>query len=75
MQKMEDSSQGVPCTFSSVHQDNDSENPSCASKIDDQHEPSVSQEKRIPVRDRLRIPVSYDDDLLGASVDNDATLP
>lgn len=75
MQKEEDSSQAVPCTFSSGHQSNVSDNPSCASQMQDQHKPSGSEKKRAPVHDRLRIPVSYDDDLLGTSVDNDATLP
>lgn len=75
MQKEEDSSQEVPCTFSSAHQGHVSDNPTCASQLQDQDKPSGSEKKRVPVRDRLRIPVSYDDDLLGASVDNDVTLP
>jgi phosphorylated adapter RNA export protein len=42
--------------------------------MQDQHKPLGSEEKRVSVHDRLRVPVSYDDDLLRASVDNDATL-
>ena len=38
---------------------------------DRQHKPSGSEEKRNSVHDRLRIHVSYDDDLLGLSADND----
>jgi phosphorylated adapter RNA export protein len=73
-QKKEDSSQGVPCIFSSGNQGNVSDNPSCAAQMQDQHKPLGSEEKHVSVHDRLRVPVSYDDDLLGASVDNDATL-
>ncbi|KAL5071711.1 hypothetical protein RYX36_022598 [Vicia faba] len=76
MQQKEDSSQGVPCTFSSRHLGNVSNNTSCTSQLQDQPKPPGSEEKRVPVHDRLRIPVSYDDDLLlGTSTDNDATLP
>ncbi|KAJ1442774.1 Phosphorylated adapter RNA export protein, RNA-binding domain [Sesbania bispinosa] len=73
VQKKEDSSQGVPFTFVGEHQGNVSDNPVDASPIQHQHEPSVSEEKHISVHDRLRIPVSYDDDLLGVSADKDAT--
>lgn len=75
MQKEEDSSQVVPCPSSSAHQGNVSDNPTCASQLQDQDKPPGSEKKRVPVRDRLRIPVSYDDDLLGATVENDVTLP
>ncbi|CAI8606143.1 unnamed protein product [Vicia faba] len=76
MQQKEDSSQGVPCTFSSRHLGNVSNNTSCTSQLQDQPKPPGSEEKRVLVHDRLRIPVSYDDDLLlGTSTDNDATLP
>ncbi|CAJ2675262.1 unnamed protein product [Trifolium pratense] len=70
----DDSSQGVPCIFSSGSQSNVSDNPSCAAQMEDQPKPLGSEEKRVSVHDRLRVPVSYDDDLLGASVDNDANL-
>ncbi|XP_050888428.1 uncharacterized protein LOC127093526 [Lathyrus oleraceus] len=76
MQQKEESSQGVPFTFSSRHLDNVSNNTSCTSQLQDQPKPPGSEEKRVPVHDRLRIPVSYDDDLLlGTSIGNDATLP
>lgn len=75
MQKEEDSSQEMPCTFSSAHQGHVSDNPTCASQMQDQDKPPGPEKKRVPVHDRLRIPVSYDDDLLGASVYNDVTLP
>lgn len=73
MQKKEDSSQGVPVTFAGGHQGNVSEDPSGTPQTQDQHEPSGPEEKRVCVHDRLRIPVSYDDELLGVSADNDAT--
>jgi phosphorylated adapter RNA export protein len=41
--------------------------------MQNQHEPITSKEKSISVHDRLRIPVSYDDDLLGENPVNDAT--
>ncbi|TKY57952.1 Phosphorylated adapter RNA export protein, RNA-binding domain [Spatholobus suberectus] len=69
-QKKEDSSQGEPSTFASGHQGNVSDHHFSALQMQDQHKPPGSEEKRNFVHDRLRIPVSYDDDLLGLSADN-----
>ena len=74
MQKKEESSQEMAITCAGGHEGNASDNTLPAPQVQDQHEPSCSEEKRGSVHDRLRIPVSYDDDLLGngLSVDNDA---
>lgn len=68
VQKKKDSSQGEASTFASGKQGNVSDNPFASLQMQDQHEPSGSEEKRNSVHDRIRIPVSYDDDLLGLSV-------
>ncbi|MED6208388.1 hypothetical protein PIB30_044503 [Stylosanthes scabra] len=77
LQKKEESSEGTAITVAGEHQGNASDNNlPASSQMKDQHEPPCSEEKekekRIPVHERLRIPVSYDDDLLGLNVDNDA---
>lgn len=43
------------------------------SEVQNQNEQSNDEEKRVSVRDRLRIPVSYDDDLLGGDPKDDTT--
>ncbi|RDY14025.1 hypothetical protein CR513_00966, partial [Mucuna pruriens] len=73
VQKKEDCSQGETSALAGEHQSNVSENPFSKLQMQDQHEPSGSAQKRNSVHDRLRIPVSYDDDLLGLSTDNNAT--
>ncbi|KAK7410126.1 hypothetical protein VNO78_00664 [Psophocarpus tetragonolobus] len=70
--KKEDSSQGVPFSFSGRDQINASDSDILASQMQNQHEPVTSEEKHISVHDRLRVPVSYDDDLLGENPVNDA---
>ncbi|MED6186329.1 hypothetical protein PIB30_065623 [Stylosanthes scabra] len=77
LKKKEESSEGMAITVAGKHQGNSSDNNLLASsQMKDKHEPPCSEEKEkekhIPVHERLRIPVSYDDDLLGLSVDNDA---
>ncbi|KAI4337117.1 hypothetical protein L6164_015570 [Bauhinia variegata] len=69
--KKEDSSQGVVFTFDNANQENVSDSALLASQMENQHEPSASEGKR-SIHDRLRIPVSYDDELLGedAKIDN-----
>ncbi|RDY06008.1 hypothetical protein CR513_10082, partial [Mucuna pruriens] len=71
--KKEDSSQGVPYSFAGRDQGNVSNSNILASQMQNQHEPATSEEKPIPIHDRLRVPVSYDDDLLGENPVNDAT--
>ncbi|KAG4965064.1 hypothetical protein JHK84_039686 [Glycine max] len=73
VQKKEDSFQGDDTsTFASGHQGTVSDKSFSALQMQDrQHKPSGSEEKRNSVHDRLRIHVSYDDDLLGLSADND----
>ncbi|CAJ1973517.1 unnamed protein product [Sphenostylis stenocarpa] len=74
--KKEDSSQGVPYSFSGRDHGNVSGSDILASQLQNQHEAATSEEKPISdrsVHDRLRIPVSYDDDLLGETPVNDAT--
>ncbi|XP_057720548.1 uncharacterized protein LOC130935026 [Arachis stenosperma] len=77
LQKKEESSEGTAITVAGEHQGNASDNNLLASsEMKDQLEPPCSEEKekdkRIPVHERLRIPVSYDDELLGLNADNDA---
>lgn len=71
-QKKEDSSQEVPFSFAKGTRDDVADSAPLASQMQNQHEPSASEEKRIGVHERLRVPVSYDDDLLGGSENNDA---
>ncbi|CAI8599395.1 unnamed protein product [Vicia faba] len=71
--KQEDSSQGATFSFAGSDQGNVSNSAFHASEIRNQHEPVTSKEKSISVHDRLRIPVSYDDDLLGENPVNHAT--
>ncbi|KAK2445772.1 phosphorylated adapter RNA export protein [Trifolium repens] len=73
VQKEEDSSQGVAFSFAGSDQGNGSDSAFLAPEMQNQHEPITSKEKSISVHDRLRIPVSYDDDLLGENPVNDAT--
>ncbi|KAL2346528.1 hypothetical protein Fmac_000528 [Flemingia macrophylla] len=70
--KKEDSS-GVPFSYSGRENGNDSDSGVLASQIPNQHEPATSEVKPISVRDRLRVPVSYDDDLLAQNPVNLAT--
>ncbi|CAL0332731.1 unnamed protein product [Lupinus luteus] len=72
MQKKEDDSPGVPFTFVDGNKGNVSDNSFPESQKQDQSELSCSEEKRVSVHDRLRTPVSYDDDLLELSADNNA---
>ncbi|KAK7260811.1 hypothetical protein RIF29_27109 [Crotalaria pallida] len=69
VQKKEDSSPGM-MTFTFVGRHVPDSLPEYQKQ--DQHEPSGSEEKRVSVHERLRIPVSYEDDLLGSSADNTA---
>ncbi|XP_027356318.1 uncharacterized protein LOC113865775 [Abrus precatorius] len=69
----EDSSQGVPFSFAGRDQGNILDSDFPASQTQNQHEPATSAERPISVHDRLRIPVSYDDNLLGENAVNDAT--
>lgn len=71
--KKEDSSQGVAFLFAGRDQGNVSDSAFLASQMQNQHEPATSKEKSISVHDRLRIPISHDDDLLGENPINDAT--
>ncbi|MED6130740.1 hypothetical protein PIB30_003316 [Stylosanthes scabra] len=73
--KREVSSQGANLPFAGRDEGNVSGSASPASQMQDQHEPAATSEaKPIPViHDRLRIPVSYDDDLLGEDSEKDAT--
>ncbi|XP_027352364.1 uncharacterized protein LOC113863129 [Abrus precatorius] len=71
--KKEDSSQVVPFSFVGRDQGSISDGDFCASQTQNQHKPVTSAEKPISVHDRLRIPVSYDDNLLGEHAVNDAT--
>ncbi|PNX93425.1 hypothetical protein L195_g016579 [Trifolium pratense] len=71
--KKEDSSEGVAFSFAGSDQGNVSDSAFLASEMQNQHEPVTSKEKSTSVHDRLRIPVSYDDDLLGENPVNDAT--
>ncbi|WVZ20653.1 hypothetical protein V8G54_007975 [Vigna mungo] len=71
--KKDDSSQGVPVSFSGRDQGNVLDSDFHVSQLQNKHEPAPSEEKPISVHDRLRIPVSYDDDLLGENPFNDAT--
>ena len=71
--KKEDSSQGLVLPFAGRDQGNVSGSAFPASEMQNQHEPATSEVKPISVHDRLRIHVSYDDDLLGEDPDNGAT--
>jgi phosphorylated adapter RNA export protein len=73
MPKKDDSSQGLALSFAGSDQGNVSDSAFLASEMQNQHEPVTSKENFISVHDRLRIPVSYDDDLLGDNPVNDAT--
>ncbi|CAJ1972751.1 unnamed protein product [Sphenostylis stenocarpa] len=64
VQQKENSSLGEASTYGSIHQGNVSDKPFSALPKQDQPG-SSGKEKRNSVHDRLRIPVSYDDDLLG----------
>ncbi|XP_028782961.1 uncharacterized protein LOC114739057 [Neltuma alba] len=70
-QKKEDSPE-VTFSFAKGAETNVSDDTVVASPVQNQNEPSASEEKRISVHDRLRIPVSYDDDLLAESANNNA---
>ncbi|XP_019429516.1 PREDICTED: uncharacterized protein LOC109337093 [Lupinus angustifolius] len=72
MQKKEDDSPGVAFTLLCGNEGNVSDSSFPKSQKQDQHELSASEEKHVSVHDRLRIPVSYDDDLLGSNADNNA---
>ncbi|WVY89136.1 hypothetical protein V8G54_034650 [Vigna mungo] len=72
LQRKENSSLGEASTFGSRPQGNVSEKPFSALRRQNQPEPS-GEAKRSSVHDRLRIPVSYDDDLLELSTDNNPT--
>ncbi|KAF1859115.1 hypothetical protein Lal_00000943 [Lupinus albus] len=74
MQKKEDDSPGVAFTFVGGNKGNVSDSPFPESQKQDQPELSVSgsKEKHVSVHDRLRTPVSYDDDLLELSADKNA---
>ncbi|KAG2390249.1 uncharacterized protein HKW66_Vig0223450 [Vigna angularis] len=72
LQRKENSSLGEASTFGSRPQGNVSEKPFSALQRQNQPEPS-GEAKRSSVHDRLRIPVSYDDDLLELSTDNNPT--
>lgn len=63
----------MPFTFVGGNEGNVSDNPFGASQTQDQPVPSGTEEKHISVLDRLRLPVSYDDDLLGVTAGNVAT--
>lgn len=71
--KKEDSSQGQAFPSAGNDEGNVSDRAVLASEMKIQHEPVTNKEKSISVHDRLRIPVSYDDDLLGETPVNDAT--
>ncbi|KAK7311412.1 hypothetical protein RJT34_09544 [Clitoria ternatea] len=73
MAMKEDSSQGVPVSFAGRDQSNVSDGDFIASPVQNQHTSATTEENLIPVHDRLRIPVSYDDDLLRENPVNDAT--
>ncbi|KAK7310726.1 hypothetical protein RJT34_08420 [Clitoria ternatea] len=75
VQKKEDSSQGAVFTLPDEQKGNVSDNPLPALRMQDQHEASGSEGKRNSVHDRLRIPVSYDDDLLGPAAEMTRTEP
>ncbi|KAK7255337.1 hypothetical protein RIF29_28744 [Crotalaria pallida] len=71
VQKKEDSSPGMTFTFVGRRDSNVPDSlPEYQKQV--QHEPSGSEEKRVSLHERLRRPVSYDDDLLGSSADNTA---
>lgn len=73
LQRKENSSLGEEAsTFGSRPQGNVSEKPFSALQRQNQPEPS-GEAKRSSVHDRVRIPVSYDDDLLELSTDNNPT--
>ncbi|CAL0323701.1 unnamed protein product [Lupinus luteus] len=72
MQKKEGESLGVAFTLFGGNEGNVSDSSFPKSQKQDQHELSASEEKHISVHDRLRIPVSYDDDLLGSTANNNA---
>ncbi|KAK7291013.1 hypothetical protein RIF29_05850 [Crotalaria pallida] len=67
VQKKEDSSPGMTFPFVGDREDNVPDSSLPEYQKQDQHEPSGSEEKRVSVHERLRRPVSYDDDLLGSS--------
>lgn len=71
--RKENSSQGVSFSFAGRDQGNFSDS-ALESQMQNQHEPAAtSKENSSSVYDRLRIPVSYDDDLLGENPINGAT--
>lgn len=70
-QKKEDDSQEVPFSFAEGIQDKVLDSAVSASQVQNKHDPSA-EENRVSVHERLRIPVSYDDDLLKDTVNNDA---
>ncbi|KAL1310344.1 hypothetical protein AAHE18_17G240800 [Arachis hypogaea] len=70
-----DPSEGINLPFADRDEGNVLGSAFPASQMQDQHEPAATSEaKPIPViHDRLRTPVSYDDDLLGEDPEKDAT--
>lgn len=61
------SEDGTPANFS-----NDSQHASEMPEMQTQDNQSNPQSKHVSVRDRLRVPVSYDDDLLARAPKDDA---
>ena len=72
-QKKEDSLQEMSITSANGNKDSVSDGGLPASQVQNQHEPSASERTRTSAHERLRIPVSYDDDLLVEGVKNDET--
>ncbi|KAI4316552.1 hypothetical protein L6164_024526 [Bauhinia variegata] len=72
-EKKEDPSQGLAFSSANASKGNVSDSAPIASQMQNQHEPSASEGKRPSVHDRLRIPVPYDDELLGEDAKNDTS--
>ena len=73
VQKKEDSLQDMPITLANDNKDSVLDGAPLASQVQNQHQPSSSEGTRTSIHERLRIPVSYDDDLLVEGVKNDET--
>ncbi|XP_040997431.1 uncharacterized protein LOC121243379 [Juglans microcarpa x Juglans regia] len=72
-QKKEGGSEGTANAFMNGNAVSLSDGSQLTSNVQNQQEQLNTGIKRVPVHDRLRIPVSYDDNLLGQDTKDDAT--
>ncbi|KAJ7958330.1 Phosphorylated adapter RNA export protein, RNA-binding domain containing protein [Quillaja saponaria] len=71
-QKKENCSPSISCAYTGRAVDV-SNGTQLESEMQNQHEPSITEVKRVSIHERLRIPVSYDDDLIGGDAKDGTT--